>query len=354
MVTDNHYRWDFIGLSTDVKPTPSTSSKVSDGSTFYCSDNSKLYVWYKNQWYERTAAGGGGSSVNVVQTTGTSTTDVMSQNAVTSMIYADPSTTRKIQIGNSSSTVSSDGISIGYGSSAGSSSAQECVAIGSGAVINGGRIGSVALGANSGGNITKSGMVDIGSAFTSYGYEGNSNYRLLTGLHDPVNDHDAATKGYVDAHSGGVKTLTSADYNYPVNNPTSVALWLLDAGVYNVGEAGLSVRIDINTTTSEYVGSHFEVIYAGGSNPECSIIRYHPYLKINKVRISDGTSRGEYSVIDTLTSQPIGASASPLSARQGKILNDKFGGMQLVKISQTDYDNLSTKDPNTLYIITGA
>jgi hypothetical protein len=56
----NHFRWDFIGLSTDEKPTPATSSKVADGSTFYCSDNSKLYIWYKNQWYEKTATGGGG------------------------------------------------------------------------------------------------------------------------------------------------------------------------------------------------------------------------------------------------------------------------------------------------------
>ena len=64
MVTDNHYRWDFIGLSTDEKPTPAASYKVTDGSTFYCSDNSKLYVWYKNQWYERTATGGGGGGGN--------------------------------------------------------------------------------------------------------------------------------------------------------------------------------------------------------------------------------------------------------------------------------------------------
>lgn len=56
-----HYRWDFIGLSTDQKPTPATSEKVVDGSTFYCSDNSKLYVYCKNQWYEKTATGGGGS-----------------------------------------------------------------------------------------------------------------------------------------------------------------------------------------------------------------------------------------------------------------------------------------------------
>ena len=81
----NHYRWDFIGLSTDTKPTAATSEKVVDGSTFYCSDNSKLYVWYQNQWYEKTVSGGG-SSITVVQTTGQSTTDVMSQKAVTDII----------------------------------------------------------------------------------------------------------------------------------------------------------------------------------------------------------------------------------------------------------------------------
>ena len=60
MVTDNHYRWDFIGLSTDTKPTPATSEKVVDGSTFYCADNSKLYVYCTDDWYERKALGGGG------------------------------------------------------------------------------------------------------------------------------------------------------------------------------------------------------------------------------------------------------------------------------------------------------
>lgn len=57
-----HYRYDFIGLSTDSKPTPATSEKVTDGSTFYCSDNSKLYVWYNDQWYEKTVSGGGGAT----------------------------------------------------------------------------------------------------------------------------------------------------------------------------------------------------------------------------------------------------------------------------------------------------
>ena len=60
MVTDNHYRWDFIGLSGETKPTPATSEKVVDGSTFYCADNSKLYVYCTDDWYERKPLGGGG------------------------------------------------------------------------------------------------------------------------------------------------------------------------------------------------------------------------------------------------------------------------------------------------------
>lgn len=47
-------RWDFIGLSTESKPT-STSNKVVDGSTFYEADTSKLFIWTKDRWYEKTS-----------------------------------------------------------------------------------------------------------------------------------------------------------------------------------------------------------------------------------------------------------------------------------------------------------
>lgn len=48
-------RWDFIGISTEVKPTPATSLKVTDGSTFYEADTSKIYFWTKDRWYEKTS-----------------------------------------------------------------------------------------------------------------------------------------------------------------------------------------------------------------------------------------------------------------------------------------------------------
>ena len=159
----------------------------------------------------------------VVQTTGTSTTNVMSQNAVTSMVYADPSGLYKVRIGNGAS-IGSTGENIAIGSSAEGSgyrsiamglrskglgkysvsigqettsqqrATQEgSVAIGAGSSST--AKGAIALGVDT--SVSTQGVMNIGPSTTSYGYS-SSNYRLLTGLYDPQSAHDAATKGYVD------------------------------------------------------------------------------------------------------------------------------------------------------------
>lgn len=151
---------------------------------------------------------GGGSGPTVVQTTGSSTTDVMSQKAVTDTLFRVSNPTQ-IQIGSSAAAIGSRSIAIGGGSTAnkpdsiaiGTNAADKAeatgnvgVAIGTGAKAS--AAWTVALGA--GANANTQGQMDIstGSATTS-GYNG-TNYRLLTGLYDPQSDHDAATKGYVD------------------------------------------------------------------------------------------------------------------------------------------------------------
>lgn len=276
-MVEQRYRWDFIGLSTDEKPNPNTSPRVVDGSTFYCSDNSKLYVWCKDQWYERKALGGegttytagtgididdntisvdsseitftgtdgetagsagtvpapsttdadkflksdgtwatagGGSGPTVVQTTGTSTTDVMSQNAVTSMVYADPDTMNKIKIGNGAyASEGDDGIEIGHNSKA---SASYAVGIGSSAEAKGQYSVAIGYGTETTGNGVSLGygakaqavnsvafqksmtrtqgqvQFELQNYASSEGYN-NTKYRLLSGLHDGQDLHDAST-----------------------------------------------------------------------------------------------------------------------------------------------------------------
>lgn len=196
------------------------------------------------------AAGGG--SVTPVQTTGTSTTDVMSQNATTSMIYADPSTMNRIKIGQgASSSIADNGIEIGHesgvltanGIAIGTNAtvksfSSESIAIGTfadagsemteaigyfscaskekaaalGARTSATHSFSVALGA--GATTSAAGEVNIGTGqlYTTKGYN-SSNYRLLTGLYDPQSAHDAATKGYVDGLVGNVASALNAINN---------------------------------------------------------------------------------------------------------------------------------------------
>lgn len=161
----------------------------------------------------------------------------MSQNATTSMVYADPSALRRIQIGINAHAYGNDEIVIGKGAG---SNALHTIAIGEGATCYGNynttlgygaisralnkiyatAIGStsqvnesysVALGSFS--NATQKGQVDISTTLTTntYGYN-DSQYRLLTGLYDGQNAHDAATKGQLDTAiiNGGTTAPTTA------------------------------------------------------------------------------------------------------------------------------------------------
>lgn len=246
MVTQ-HYRWDFIGLSTYEKPTPGTSEKVVDGSTYYCADNSKLYVYCTDNWYERKPLGGGGgggsytagtgiditndtisvdtetiqekltagsgidiinntisatggAGPTVVQSTGNSETDVMSQMAVTSMVFHDPTINRQILIGAKYSS-GTNSIAIGYNASAqktdtiaigesATPNANNAVAIGHDAVVNNNKNYGVALGA--GAYVSRTGEVNVGTGVSNNGYN-TTNYRVIGGVHDGQDLHDAAT-----------------------------------------------------------------------------------------------------------------------------------------------------------------
>lgn len=175
---------------------------------------------------------------SIVNVTGSSSDAVMSQNATTSMVFADPSVREAVRIGNTK-TVYSGGVGIGRitgsgatGASGGNSIAigsdvsadtRGAVSIGNEASIRGIAKGAIALGAYS--KATSAGEMNIGSTDTSYGYN-SSKYRLLTGLYDPQSAHDAATKGYVDP-----TTDSSA--------PTSAT----------VGRLG-QIRIDTTTATA--------------------------------------------------------------------------------------------------------
>lgn len=200
-------------------------SNPTDSVMIYYDEQDHVWKYWQTTTDTGARVGFGRLSPNVVQTTGTSTTDVMSQNAVTSMVFADPATQEKIKIGAGTSTSEgSDGIEIGHlaaatgtnsvaiGRNAQANDYIGSIALGANSVAYG--QGSIALGINSGSNATTQGVMYINAGNTMYGYN-NSNYRLLTGLYDGQNDHDAVTLGQLNTRLGSltITTISQSDYN---------------------------------------------------------------------------------------------------------------------------------------------
>ena len=183
------YRWDFIGLSTDDKPTSETSDKVVNGSTYYCSDTSKLYVYCDGTWYERKPLGGGGGG-------GTSDFNDLSNRPK----YNGTDMT-------------------------GSTNIPEVVTYSDFTGTDGTATGTAGL-------VPAPATTDVGKFLKADG------------------TWDTAGGG------GGITELTSADYNYPTDNPTSIALWLLDEGTYSVNGNGnlISVKMNSGRTDSVFSG----------------------------------------------------------------------------------------------------
>lgn len=207
----------------------------------------------------------------VVQNIGTSTTDVMSQDATSKLIYPNPTATNKIgiganadvgvttwydaiaigtgakstsqdtvaigrltkaqtsgsiAIGNSASAYNGTGeIAIGHGAGSTTSGSdyqisigysagatkQNSIAIGRSATTSSSATSSVAIGYKA--KATKKGQFDISAGTSGTDGYNNTNYRLITGVHDPQNANDAATKGYVDGLVGNVEAALNAINN---------------------------------------------------------------------------------------------------------------------------------------------
>ncbi len=122
---------------------------------------------------------------------------------------------------------------------------------------------------------------------------------------------------------GGIKVLTEADYNWPLDNPNKVALWLLDSGVY---EAPSGIHIAPSMTSYPWYESSDRTLVIGGTSLYAGI---YTFLNGNVFAIntqkSDGSETANYTLLksDQVTNSLTSTSTTnPLSANQGKVLKD--------------------------------
>lgn len=165
----------------------------------------------------------------------------------------------------------------------------------------------------------------------------------------------------------GIKTLTTADYNWPTTNPNGVALWTLDNGLYNLPHEVKAYTSGLKTVTDPYdtIGSAL-ILIAKRNNCNITIFadtRYGLYvnnyvtsptsaaidISLQSATASSETILAGRMVINNLTSTNAYA---PLSAYQGKVLKDLIDGSAIgvtetLTVADTNWTALSSSDPYT-------
>lgn len=143
-------------------------------------------------------------------------------------------------------------------------------------------------------------------------------------------------KAYVDAlPTGGIKELTTADYNYPTNNPSCIAVWLLEPGIYAVNSSLL-----VQPTVSAGANSYEGIIAV--SKTRGSVIKNILLLgesiqnpaRFSSVRGDTGVANvsqkfvlSQEDIKENLTTSAGLSGTYALGAYQGKVLNDRIGDL---------------------------
>lgn len=136
------------------------------------------------------------------------------------------------------------------------------------------------------------------------------------------------------ASAGGAKVLTAADYNYPVDDPTSVALWKLTPGIYYRDNSSTSVKISKTSSLGNDVAvvgtkdrtfgnvSILKLSYRSNTSGGKGILTEYGVRKTDDAAwdgVQSYVNDINAEIVDSLTSND---SSMPLSANQGKVLKD--------------------------------
>lgn len=142
------------------------------------------------------------------------------------------------------------------------------------------------------------------------------------------------TDTIIEGVYGRPKELTSEDYNWPTSTPDGIGVWLLSPGFYHVAR-GVKVYWYSGASGVNIAPYEFIVAEQGNSgaksinvfddslfetNPDGSLALDTVFLKTSQV-------------VDSLTST---ADVLPLSANQGKVLNDKIESLSKYSTSEAD------------------
>lgn len=160
---------------------------------------------------------------------------------------------------------------------------------------------------------------------------------------EDVMSQKAVTDALGSVGGGGVKELTADDYNAPINNPTAVALGLLEPGVYT-WKGNVNVRVASRNSDLQYYEGRTAIVGYGNPMNSSSTVKFvlltggvnvtkaNPtFIKFYQISDDGGVGTGISSVLTTyncINNLTTTSASVPLSANQGKILNDKITALE--------------------------
>ena len=211
-----------------------------------------------------------------------------------------------------------------------------------------------------------------------------------------TNSHTHSNKTYLDGITGAVGTMAyqnTASYSsatevntalggksdightHTTSIETSTGTNQLTLGFgnkYSLNAGGTSYIFTMpssasswNSVTSVTTSSTAGNISVNGSNVAVAGLGGAAYLNTGTTAgtVATGNHNHEASAVTAFTNYQIASSSASVLTTDSllqvigklekriQLLETAMGGLKLVKISQTDYDNLGTKDSNTLYVI---
>lgn len=184
-------------------------------------------------------------------------------------------------------------------------------------------------------------------------------------------DADTALSNKID---GKVVELTQAQYDALVDKDPLVLYVITDAVEVNMadyykktetsGATEIQTALDVKLNTSDFntYSANTQTAINAKANSADVYTKNEVYTK---AEVDEAIAEIDLSEIEDRLAEDEEVTAAALNQLNDRLsedeevtaaglnaVNDKFDGLQLKKLSQAEYDNLQTKDSNTLYIIT--
>ena len=176
------------------------------------------------------------------------------------------------------------------------------------------------------------------------------------------------TKGETDTLLGEKQsTLVSGTNLKTINNES-----LLGEGNIDIQGGGGSITVDTsldsgstnaianNAVTNNTLSGGVESDIALGvirfwkNNGQVALYRRFGTINGKHVMVNGTTGEPHFQLVETsAVTTSVSSTSTDSQVPSAKAVYDQLGGLKLVKLSQSQYDALQTKDQNTLYIING-